>query len=62
VVNVGSVGQPRDGNPMAAYAMLDAEAQTLSFHREAYDVEETQRKMAEHKLPIRLTSRLSYGW
>jgi diadenosine tetraphosphatase ApaH/serine/threonine PP2A family protein phosphatase len=56
------VGQPRDGNPLAAYAMLDTESQTLLFHRQAYDVEETQRRMSEHHLPIRLIARLSYGW
>jgi len=62
IINPGSVGQPRDGNPLAAYAMLDTESQTLLFHRQAYDVEETQRRMSEHHLPIRLIARLSYGW
>jgi len=62
IINPGSVGQPRDGNPLAAYATLDTESQTLSFHRQAYAVEETQRKMGEHHLPIRLIVRLSYGW
>ena len=62
IINPGSVGQPRDGNPLAAYAMLDTEAQTLSFHRLDYAVEETQRKMGEHNLPPRLIARLSFGW
>lgn len=62
IINPGSVGQPRDGNPLAAYATLDTDSQTLSFHRQAYDVEETQRKMGEHHLPVRLIARLGYGW
>lgn len=62
IVNPGSVGQPRDGNPLAAYAILDTEAQTLSFHRQSYAVEETQRKMDAHHLPTRLIARLSLGW
>jgi predicted phosphodiesterase len=62
IINPGSVGQPRDGNPLAAYAMLDTEAQTLSFHRLDYAVEETQRKMGEYNLPPRLIARLTFGW
>jgi diadenosine tetraphosphatase ApaH/serine/threonine PP2A family protein phosphatase len=61
IINPGSVGQPRDGNPLAAYAILDTEAQTLSFHRQDYAVEKTQRKMKEHNLPPRLIARLPLG-
>jgi len=62
ILNPGSVGQPRDGNPRAAYAVLDTDAQTLSFHRQPYDVEMTQGRMSAHNLPPRLIARLSYGW
>lgn len=62
IINPGSVGQPRDGNPLAAYAILDTEERTMLFQRQAYPVEETQRKMDQHNLPPRLIARLSFGW
>jgi predicted phosphodiesterase len=62
IVNPGSVGQPRDGNPAASYALLDTEAATLEHRRVAYPIEETQAKMMEHDLPLRLVLRLGYGW
>jgi len=62
IINPGSVGQPRDGSPLAAYAVLDTDAQTLSFHRQEYPVGETQRRMGELSLPARLIARLSFGW
>ncbi|MDH7490680.1 MAG: metallophosphoesterase family protein [Anaerolineae bacterium] len=62
IINPGSVGQPRDGIPLAAYAILDTDALTLAFHRQPYPIEETQRKMDERALPRRLSARLSFGW
>jgi diadenosine tetraphosphatase ApaH/serine/threonine PP2A family protein phosphatase len=62
IINPGSVGQPRDGDPRASYAILDDEALTIEHHRVAYPVEETQAKMMEHNLPLRLVLRLGYGW
>ncbi|MBC7259390.1 MAG: metallophosphoesterase family protein [Chloroflexi bacterium] len=62
IINPGSVGQPRDGIPLAAYAMLDTDAMTLTFHRQPYPIEETQRRMDERDLPRRLIARLSFGW
>jgi predicted phosphodiesterase len=62
MINPGSVGQPRDGDPRAAYAMLDLETMTLTHYRVEYDVAATQAKMEQAKLPIRLIQRLSYGW
>ena len=61
VVNPGSVGQPRDRDPRAAYAIFDDEARLLSLRRAWYDVSATQRAMAEVGLPEPLISRLSSG-
>lgn len=62
ILNPGSVGQPRDGIPLAAYAILDTDAMTLTFHRQPYPIEQTQRRMDEYKLPHRLSARLTFGW
>lgn len=61
MVNPGSVGQPRDGNPQSSYCVLDTDAGQVDFRRVPYDVERTQRIMREHDLPPRLVERLSYG-
>ena len=65
LVNPGSVGQPRDGLPDAAYAVLDTgedpAGDAVSFHRVRYDIDRTQRLMRERGLPSRLVERLSYG-
>jgi predicted phosphodiesterase len=61
LLNPGSVGQPRDGDPRAAYLLLDLDAQRASFHRIEYDVEQTQREMREADLPELLAARLSLG-
>jgi hypothetical protein len=55
------VGQPRDGDPRAAYALLDLDANTLQHRRVAYDFGITQDKMRQHGLPQRLISRLAFG-
>ena len=60
-VNPGSVGQPRDGDPRASYAVLDTSASTVTHQRVAYDIEETQRRMAAAGLPQALAERLSRG-
>jgi predicted phosphodiesterase len=62
IINPGSVGQPRDGDPQASYAILDTDEATLEYHRIPYPVEITQRKMMEEGLPLRLIARLGYGW
>ncbi len=62
MINPGSVGQPRDGDPRASFALLDTEANTLLHRRVEYDVSATQAKMQEAQLPPRLIARLSYGW
>ncbi len=62
IINPGSVGQPRDGDPRAAYAMLDTDAQTFTHYRVGYAVAATQAKMEQAALPPPLITRLSYGW
>jgi diadenosine tetraphosphatase ApaH/serine/threonine PP2A family protein phosphatase len=61
VLNPGSVGQPRDGDPRAAYLLLDLDAQLASFRRVEYDIERTQAQMAEAGLPEALALRLAVG-
>lgn len=61
IVNPGSVGQPRDRDPRAAYAVLDLDRGTITAHRVAYDIATTQRQMALANLPDVLISRLSHG-
>jgi diadenosine tetraphosphatase ApaH/serine/threonine PP2A family protein phosphatase len=61
VANPGSVGQPRDGDPRAAYSLLDTEKRQLSFHRVPYEIEVTQAKMRAVGLPEYLADRLAEG-
>ena len=62
IVNVGSVGQPRDGNPRACYVLLDLPARTLEYRRVDYPIETVQQKMRGAALPARLYDRLSHGY
>ncbi len=65
IINVGSVGQPRDGDPRAAYLIVDtapaAGAATATLFRVAYPFKETQRKMEAAGLPVPLIERLALG-
>ena len=61
LINPGSVGQPRDGDPRAAYALLDLGTATVTFQRVAYDVAETQRRIRALDLPEMLAERLGFG-
>lgn len=61
ILNPGSVGQPRDGDPRASYALLDTEAYTWEHRRVAYPVEVTQERMRVQNLPRRLIARLGMG-
>jgi predicted phosphodiesterase len=61
VLNPGSVGQPRDGDPRTAYLLLDLDAPRASFRRIEYDVERTQREMRDAGLPELLAARLELG-
>ncbi|MBV9492047.1 MAG: metallophosphoesterase family protein [Verrucomicrobia bacterium] len=60
-INVGSVGQPRDGDPRAAYGVFDFEAATVKLRRVAYDIERTQAKILAAGLPPKLAERLAVG-
>ncbi len=61
LANPGSVGQPRDQDPRAAYLVYDSDAATLSWRRTPYPIEATQEKMRREGLPPRLAHRLAYG-
>ncbi len=61
LLNPGSVGQPRDGDPDAAYAILDPEAGRISWHRVAYAIGSVQDAMRDVGLPSSLQARLSIG-
>lgn len=61
LVNPGSVGQPRDRDPRAAWAVLDTEGRTVEFMRTGYDVGETQRRIRARGLPSFLADRLASG-
>ena len=58
---IGSVGQPRDGNPAAAYALFDTERRELTFCRAAYDVAEAAARIRRKGLPDWLADRLLVG-
>ncbi|MBI5383880.1 MAG: metallophosphoesterase family protein [Verrucomicrobia bacterium] len=60
-VNVGSVGQPRDGNPKAAYVIYDLDEGSIEIRRLDYDIPTVQRKIMAAGLPQRLADRLSLG-
>jgi predicted phosphodiesterase len=61
LLNPGSVGQPRDGDPRAAWLEVDFGAARATFHRTDYPVERTQAEMREVGLPEALALRLAYG-
>jgi len=61
LVNVGAVGQPRDGDPKASYVIYDPENRTIQFRRVAYDFKKTQRKIIQAGLPSLLAERLEHG-
>ena len=61
LVNPGSVGQPRDGDPRAAYAIYNLEERTVEFRRAPYDVRRAQAKIREAGLPEMLADRLEFG-
>ena len=61
LLNPGSVGQPRDGDPRAAFLLLDLAARRAEFHRVEYSIEQTQREIADAGLPAILGQRLAHG-
>jgi diadenosine tetraphosphatase ApaH/serine/threonine PP2A family protein phosphatase len=58
---LGSVGQPRDGDPAASFAMFDTNSREITFCRVAYDVEAAAERIRENGLPLWLADRLSTG-
>jgi predicted phosphodiesterase len=60
-VNVGAVGQPRDGNSKAAYVVYDLEESTIELRRLDYDIPKAQKKILAAGLPSRLAERLAFG-
>lgn len=61
IVNVGSVGQPRDGNPKASYCILDLTQKMIEMKRVSYDLKKAQDKILKAGLPSKLASRLALG-
>jgi predicted phosphodiesterase len=61
IINPGSVGQPRNQDPRAAFAVLDSEAASVTFRRVEYDIAQTQQEMRAAQLPEPLAARLQYG-
>ena len=61
MLNPGSVGQPRDGDPRAAYCVYDCEARQVTYHRVNYDVSAAQQKIHAAGLPPILADRLAVG-
>jgi len=61
IVNIGSVGQPRDGDPRACYMIFDSETNIVSLKRVEYDYEKTQEKMRKAALPRFLVERIAIG-
>jgi diadenosine tetraphosphatase ApaH/serine/threonine PP2A family protein phosphatase len=61
LLNPGSVGQPRDGDPRASYLVLDPDAGTATWGRTAYDIEAVRKAMHAAGLPARLADRLLVG-
>jgi len=62
ILNAGSVGQPRDRDTRAAYALYDTDAHTWEYRRTAYDIPSVQKRMEDAGLPLRHIQRLSAGW
>lgn len=62
ILNPGSVGQPRDRDPRAAYAIFDAKAQTWEPRRVEYDIKAVQQRIRDAGLPDKHAARLAEGW
>lgn len=61
IINVGSVGQPRDANPKAAYCIYDTEKKNVQIQRISYDIQATRQKIINEGLPRFLGERLLMG-
>jgi len=61
LLNPGSVGQPRDGDPQAAWLLIDSDARRATFRRVPYPIEQTQAEIHKEGLPLALAVRLTHG-
>jgi diadenosine tetraphosphatase ApaH/serine/threonine PP2A family protein phosphatase len=61
IINPGGVGQPRDGDPRASYAIYESEGRVLRLYRVPYDIKSTQDRILKAGLPVRLATRLEMG-
>ena len=61
IINAGSVGQPRDGNPMAAYCIYDTDSRVIEIKRTPYDIKSAREKILKAGLPVSLAERLAVG-
>ncbi len=61
LINVGSVGQPRDGNPSPAFTVYDSDSNTVEIKRFTYDIEKVYKKIVSYGLPVFLGERLFIG-
>ena len=61
LINIGSVGQPRDRNPQSSYGILDTDEKTFTLRRVPYNVAVAQAKMKKHRMPDFLVNRLAEG-
>jgi diadenosine tetraphosphatase ApaH/serine/threonine PP2A family protein phosphatase len=61
LINIGSVGQPRDGDPRAAFGVYDDATQSMALKRVVYPVDAAQRRILNAGLPASLANRLAVG-
>ena len=61
LINAGSIGQPRDGDPRAGYGVLDDEAREVRLYRVSYPISSAQQKIMAAGLPASLANRLALG-
>jgi diadenosine tetraphosphatase ApaH/serine/threonine PP2A family protein phosphatase len=61
LINPGSIDQPRDGNPLASFAIYDSDARAVTIYRIPYRVYEAQQKILKAGLPRPLADRLAIG-
>jgi diadenosine tetraphosphatase ApaH/serine/threonine PP2A family protein phosphatase len=61
MINPGSIGQPRDHDPRAAFLLYDTEENSITFYRVPYDIQQAQKKIISAGLPERLAVRLAEG-
>ena len=62
IINVGSVGQPRDRDPRACYVFMDTATRQVTFHRVSYNITLTADSIKRAKLPDSFAERIYYGW